>query len=155
MCYLSNVTPTFQNFCSLPCLFQYSGILNLFSHNSVSEKHCPLGCSEINILWHPLLSNDREMTDRESTVGSKGVRDRVSPRYRGSEQQQSDPSSCQRGGPISKHVKVWKEEIYGQGSRWSPKPRTTAGEDHEQFSGLRESRRLEQWVSSYEIIASQ
>jgi hypothetical protein len=28
-----------------------------------------------------------------------------------------DPSSCQRGGTISKHVKVWKEHKYGQGAQ--------------------------------------
>jgi hypothetical protein len=34
-------------------------------------------------------------------------------------------ASGRRGGPISKHVKVWKEQKYGHGSRRGPIPRMT------------------------------
>jgi hypothetical protein len=37
----------------------------------------------------------------------------------------ADPSSHRRGGPISKHVEVWKEQKYVHGFRLNPKPRTT------------------------------
>jgi hypothetical protein len=52
---------------------------------------------------------------------------RVTPQQKGSDQEQSDPSPRQRGGPISKHVKVGKEQKYEyiHGSRRGPKPRTT------------------------------